>query len=505
MDIIPIGYKAICEQLKLNVLPHYRESYIAKSGRGKVSKVGYYETHIYPKSYSLKDESNLLENLEFALKYDGFNFEIIKALYERLNKTEITEYIRKQPTGIYSRKMWYMYEFLMKEQLNIDDCQRIKYVDLLDSKTYFTSRPFRSPRHGINDNLLGNIQYCPFVRRTEILEKYINLNLDEKVKNILNKYDPYLVARACNYLYTKETMSSYEIEWERPDKSRIARFIKLLEQAPSIESLSKDKLIELQNIIVDSRFKDFDYRQAQNYVGENLNPYFQKIHYISPKPEDVADLMQGLLDSLVKMLDSDIYPVIIAAAISFGFVFIHPFEDGNGRLHRFLIHYILSKKEFTPKDVIFPVSSVMLRNMRSYDVALESFSKPLLAILKDYSLSTEGVMTVKQESKSFYQYIDFTNLVEYLFVCIEEAIEKHIEHEIVFLVNYDRTKKSIREIVDMPDRKIDLFIQSVIQNNGKLSAQKKKRFFSLLTDDEVEQLVSLVCENMQHDFHPVDK
>ena len=492
MDQIPVGYKAICEQLRLNTLSNYRESYIAKQGRGKTIIEQHREIHIYPKSYALQNEDDLLANLEFALKYDGINLEIIKALFEKIEKNKIVTHIKKQPTGIYSRKIWYLYEFLMDEQLNLQDCQKIKYVDLLNSEIYFTSQPIKSPRHAINDNLLGNNQFCPIVRRTETLEKYIKAHLDDKAKSLLKKYDKHLIARACHYLYTKETMSSYQIEKEQPDKSRIVRFVNMLQQAPAIEHLSKEKLIELQNIIVDPRFQDVDYRHNQNYVGENITPFFQKIHYISPKPKDVAPLMQGLLNSLDRMLASGIHPVIIAATISFGFVFIHPFEDGNGRIHRFLIHYILSKKDFTPKNMIFPVSSIMLKNMHDYDAVLEFFSKPLLSVLTNYDLTDDGMMTVKQESKSFYQYIDFTVTTEYLFSCIKEAIHNYIEREIKFLLNYDETKKAMQDVVDMPDKQIDLFIKFVVQNNGNLSAQKKNRFFSLLTEDEINKIVTII-------------
>ena len=45
------------------------------------------------------------------------------------------------------------------------------------------------------------------------------------------------------------------------------------------------------------------------------------------------------------------------------FLFIH-FRDGNGRLHRFLIHYALSQCGFTLKEVVFPVSVVILREPR---------------------------------------------------------------------------------------------------------------------------------------------
>jgi len=492
----PIGYQAITQILKLKVLPHYRESYIAQQGRGKTIINNHHEIHIYPKSYALKNQNDLLENLEFALKYDGINLEITKALFEKIEKNNVIKYIQQQPTGIYSRKIWYLYEFLTNDLLPLKDCQRLKYADLVDSKIYFTCPAIKSSRHAINDNLLGNNKFCPLVRRTETLEKYIKSNLDNEAKTLLEKYDPHLIARACNYLYSKETMSSYQIEREQPDKNRLTRFISMLQQASTIDSLSKEQLIKLQNVIVDPRFKNIDYRHNQNYVGENINPYFQKIHYISPKPEDVFELMQGLLDSLYRMLSADIHPVIIAATISFGFVFIHPFEDGNGRIHRFLIHYILSKKDFTPKDTVFPVSSVMLQNEHEYDSTLETFSKPLLSVLTKYELTEDGSMTVKQDSKSHYQFIDFTITAEYLFACIKEAIHTHIEREIKFLIKYDKVKKSIQEIVDMPDNQIDLFIKFVMQNNGSLSASKRNRFFALLTDIEIKQISTLISDIM---------
>jgi hypothetical protein len=173
MDKTAIGYKAISEKLNLCTLPHYRDSYVAKQGRGKAIINNHHEIHIYPKSYALQNDDDLFSHLEFALKYDGINLSIIKKFFENIEKNKIVAHIKKQPTGIYSRKIWYLYEFLTQDRLNLDDCQGIKYVDLLDSKFYFTNQAIKSPRHAVNDNLLGNHQFCPFVRRTAILEKYL--------------------------------------------------------------------------------------------------------------------------------------------------------------------------------------------------------------------------------------------------------------------------------------------------------------------------------------------
>ena len=54
-----------------------------------------------------------------------------------------------------------------------------------------------------------------------------------------------------------------------------------------------------------------------------------------------------------------------------------------------------------------------------------------------------------------------------------------------FIANYDKTKKAIQDIIDMPDRKIDLFIRFCLQNNGRLSARKRASHFNFLSDEEI--------------------
>jgi hypothetical protein len=75
---------------------------------------------------------------------------------------------------------------------------------------------------------------------------------------------------------------------------------------------------------------------------------------------------------------------------------------------------------------------------------------------------------------------------------VNETIEEELIEELNFLANYDNTKKVIQDIIDMPDRRQDLFIQLCLQNNGSLSAGKRSAHFDFLTDEELEAMQQAV-------------
>lgn len=489
-----VGYKALVEMFELDPLPHYRWSFVALQGPRKTSKDNGYEVHVYPKGYSLKDEKDPLQHLEFALKHEGVNLLLLKEIFKHIDPKKIKGFVESQPTGKYARTTWYLYELLTGNVLDLPDVKRGSYFNVLDPEKYYTCNSIPSRRHRINDNFLGQPAFCPTIRRSSLLDQFEKKDLPKVAMEMVQEYDPIVIGRAMRFLYTKETMSSYEIERELPDQKRVARFVDLLKEAETLKTLTKQKLIQLQNATVDPRFADKDYRTSQNYVGELPDLYLQKLHYISPKPQDVTTLMDGLMASMERMLKSDVPAVVIAAAVSFGFVFIHPFEDGNGRLHRFFIHHILSKSGFTPEGVIFPVSAVMLKNRKRYDEVLESISEPILRLITDYELDEEGELTVNEETADLYRYLDYTTLAEYLFSCVEDTIETDFKKELEYIANYDRIKEAIQNVVDMPDKKIDLFIKVSIQNEGSLSPKKRKSHFAMLSEDEISQLERIVKE-----------
>ena len=487
MKLQVVGYKALIQKFNIETIAHWHYSSISiENHTHKLVENSDHIHEIYPKKYAIEDET--IEHLEFALKYDGVNLGLLTLIFQKMDKQQFINHINAKPTGKYIRRLWYFYEFLMDEKLPINDIKQGNYVDLLeDEKYYVLENPTSIKRQRLRDNLLGTKEFCPIVRKTDTIKKYEALNLAEKSKKILTKYPNEVLKRALSYLYTKETKSSFEIEKVKPSSSRVEKFVSLLKEAHKDDFCTKERLIGLQNRIVDSRFADDNYRTTQNYVGESISYGEEKIHYISPKPKDLDDLMKGLITSHQRMSNSTKLSVIHASIIAYGFVYLHPFEDGNGRIHRFLLHNILAREAFTPKEMIFPISAVMLKNPNLYDDSLETFSKPLLSLV-DYELNNEGNMKVLNDTSLFYRTMDMTKQVESLYEFILKTIDEELIQELDFISLYDASKKAIQEIVDMPNRQVDLFIRFILQNDGQLSENKRKKYFDFLTEEEIKEM-----------------
>jgi len=480
------GYAALIGRYDLDVIPNWHKSLVATSGIHRIGSSGGIIEEVYPSKYWPGD--TLGDHLEFALKYDGTNLAILAYLFQKAAGEDLLEYVRSKPTGKYARRLWFLYEFLTGKILPLDDLKRGNYIDLLEPDECYTVTPGRQiRRQRVNDNLLGDSRFCPTVRRTDSLHDFEKADLGKRCRHVVSGYSPELLKRALGYLYTEETKSSFEIEHIKPTSTRTERFVALLQMAEQEDFCRKTQLIEVQNRIVDARFRESTYRLSQNYVGETVAWQKEKIHFVCPRPEDLADLMAGLISAHERMNTGGVSAVVHAAAIAYGFVFLHPFEDGNGRIHRFLIHNILARRGFTPEGVMFPISASMLKNPADYDASLEVFSRQLMPLV-EYSLDEEGRMIVHNDTAIWYRYIDMTAQAEALFRFIEQTIDTELAGELAFLANYDKTKKAIQEIADMPDRQIDLFIRFCLQNNGLLPARKRASHFDTLSDEEIARM-----------------
>jgi hypothetical protein len=310
---------------------------------------------------------------------------------------------------------------------------------------------------------------------------------------MLAKYDPDLLRRAAAFLYLKETHSSFEVEREKPSPDRAQRFADLLRETEKSIPLSEDRLVQLQNAVVDPRFNEFSYRNKQNWIGLD-HGHRKKVDFVPARPEDVRELMTGLVNfaETIRANPKSLDPVVAAAILAFGFVFIHPFMDGNGRLHRFLIHDVLSSNGFTPKGIVLPVSAVILANLEEYVHTLERFSKPLQPRTK-YNPEVPETPATGNDAL-YFRYFDATDQASFLYRVLERTVEQDLEEEISYLLGFDAAYVELQGDLDWPAHSLDLFIRLVHQNGGHLSKTKRQTHFSWMTDDEVKRSEGAVIE-----------
>ncbi len=451
-------------------------------------------------------EDSLAGHLQFALRYEGINLEVLSLLFQQTGKDELNAWLIESPTSIYARRAGFLFEWLTGQTLEPNVPSKTRYVELVDNEIQFGLKKGESDtRFRVNNNLPGNRDFCPLVRRTQYLTEMVDYDLREKTRKTLAGYDDDLLRRAASYLYLKETQSSFEVEREKPSPDRAQRFADLLRQTDTKIPLTEDRLVELQQAVVDPRFHEFTWRHQQNWVGKD-HGYRKQIDFVPARPDDVPALMSGLLLLATQSRSSNtedvddhyevqIDPVILATAIAFGFVFIHPFMDGNGRIHRYLIHEVLANAGFTPRGIILTVSAVILANLDDYVSVLEAFSKPLRA-RTNYNPDTPDIPATGNDAV-YFRYFDATHQAEFLYQALVRTVEEDLEKEINYLLGFDHAYKALNDLLDWPAHSLELFIRVVQQNNGTLSKAKHDSHFGWMKEEEIKEAEKHVVEAFQ--------
>jgi Fic family protein len=435
-----------------------------------------------------KPADTLAGHLEFALKWEGVDLGILKQLFLSIRPEEIATLVRAKRTGVYARRIWFLYEWLMDEKLDVPDPGKVRSVLAVDPRHQYVPAEGRlSSRHKVVNNLPGPPEFCPLVRRTEPLERLRNLRLDQRARDVIGRTHPDVVARAAAFLLLSDSKSSFRIEGEQPSYARATRWGEAIAEAGTIE-LSVEELERLQRIVIgDDRFVRLGLRDEGGFVGQHDRSSGEPLpEHVSAQPEDLPSLLEGLVAYARTTINAGIDPVIAAAAIAFGFVYIHPFDDGNGRLHRWLIHHVLSAAGFSPPGLVFPVSAAILRHIVEYRQVLESYSKPLLRYIQ-WRPTERGNVEVLNETADYYRYFDATDHAAFLYGRVKDTIETDLPEGVAYLEAYDRFREGVQQIVDMPERTIDLLHRFLRQNGGRLSKRARSREFKILTDDEVSR------------------
>lgn len=485
----PVGYAALIERYDLVVPPPARMAAIAERHH-PVSTGGW--LMLTPRH---RPEPTLGAHLVFAFRYEGIDLQILTALFRAVAPDEVEAIVRATPTGAFARRLWFLYEWLTDRQLDLPDPGKVRLVPVLDPhQQYALAQGDPSPRHKVSNNLPGTPAFCPLVRRTSDLAAFSDKALGQRAREAMGRVRPDLVARAAAFILLNDSKSSFAIEGERPTGQRAARWGQAIAQA-GIRPLSLGEFDRLQRIVIgDDRFVRLGLRDEGGFIGVHDRDSNMPIpDHVSARHEDLESLMHGLIAFADRTVRGGMDPVVAAACLAFGFVYIHPYVDGNGRLHRWLIHHALAAAAYSPPGLVFPVSAAILRNIDRYRAVLESWSAPLLPFI-EWRPTASGNVEVLNDTAAFYRYFDATAHAAFLYDCVEQTVEHDLPQEVRFLQAFDSFSEGIQQIVDMPTAQVELLHKFLEQNDGRLSQRARTKEFAALDDSEIDRIEALYAE-----------
>lgn len=489
-----VGYEFLRETLGLSAFELGRPALIKP-----ITRIEPTDTFLAVPKHVAPDSADPVEHTLFALKHEGVNLQILAEALPKVDPVALHAQLRRQPNGTYIRTACYLWErFTGNQLIDLPDIGG-PTAELFDPTRYITGPSRRDARWRVSFNGLGTIDYCATVERTSVLQNAMASNILERTKEFVDTLGKAVLDRALVWAYLHETENSFAIEREAPSEDKARMFIALLHQAHEGRPLSENYLVELQNAVLTNPFyRAMGYRTEQNWLRGAARGA-PGVTYVPPAPELVPVLMQELAN-FANAAALDVDPVVAASVISFGFVFIHPFMDGNGRLSRFLFHHALCRSGKLEKGLLLPVSVAMKRNEDDYLATLQGFSKPARERWSvrwidegDYDIRFNG-------HPAIYRYWNATSCVEFGFRMAEQALEVDLRSETQFLARYDRIVKEIDARFDVRGSDLATLVVSALDNGGKVSKRRRKQFEGRVPEsvfDSIEALAAREDESLK--------
>ncbi|MGK3143633.1 Fic family protein [Pantoea sp. C2G6] len=494
-----VGFSALCERYSLQLVQPLRVTSAIGTVRSRHESQGRLENH-YPPGYQPEDD--FAGHFAFGLKYEEIHLEFFARLFAAIGPEPLESWCRREPFGQYARRAGFLYEWLTGERLQVPDVSNGGYIEAISSKAYLTRTTVRRARRWrINDNLPGTVDFCPLVRRTAAVEQALAFDLNSAFTELDNTFGADILMRTASWLTFKESRASFLIEKEADQGDRIQRFAHVIAQycGQLDDPLSDASLHTIQQGILGREALGLGLRRSPVFVGQSTMRE-DIVHYIAPHYEDVPRFMQGL--KAFEQATQGAAPLARAGVIAFGFVYIHPMRDGNGRIHRFLINDTLIRDGAIPDGVILPVSATITSSMDfrvGYDRTLDIFSKQLMrryagcyrfGELKTYEDGTLSNFSFSEynDARFAWRYPDLTGHVLYTARVVEHTVLTGMADEARVLVIFQRAQQALKEVIEMPDQDASRIIRSLKENGWQISGKLKKTF-PLLDDAATAQRV----------------
>ena len=205
-----------------------------------------------------------------------------------------------------------------------------------------------------------------------------------------------------------------------------------------------------------------NYKEQPNSVRLQNGELFE---YASPA--DTPILMSELID-WYRTEEHHIHPVTLAAMFHYKFVRIHPFDDGNGRVSRLLMNYVLYKFDLPPVIIKSKEKEAYLRALRRADIG--NFEAFIAYIAEQLQWSLEvAIKAAKGESIEEADDLDKEIALWKQQASLKKVTTSHRDDNEVYEIYYKGVKVLFEEFESKHKQFYDLFRKAscfTFRNNG---------------------------------------
>ena len=218
--VTPLGYAWIQAELHA---PNFLGSQQARSGQVQTLQRLPEGALLVP--VRMAPSANFLQQALFAIKHEGVRLPYLIAALRQVSEGDMRAAFMVTPNGSFVRKLCFLWEAAHQRQLSGLDEAGISaaYVQMFDPKTYITGKSRRNARWRVDFNGLGDLAFCPVIRKTPELQEGLDRNVLADAAEFAKSIDQKMLERALTWAYLSETEGSFAIEGERTKDSKRPR------------------------------------------------------------------------------------------------------------------------------------------------------------------------------------------------------------------------------------------------------------------------------------------
>ncbi len=232
-----------------------------------------------------------------------------------------------------------------------------------------------------------------------------------------------------------------------------------------------------------------NYKQHPNSVRLQNGEMFE---YASPAetPIKMGELMQWYIDAIA---NNEMHAIEIAAKLHYKFVCIHPFDDGNGRISRLLMNYVLIKNNLPPviiksadkKNYLAALNQADVGNINAFvdyiaKQALWSLQTTLKAtkgesieemddIQKEIALWTKAQLATVEKNNSRTDEIVSKCIENDLIPLVQKLSEKLLEFKTLFVLSNDTNSFDLGGVIQEEVGNSFTLLKEQLQHNHNVN------------------------------------